>query len=879
VSKNHKPKPANLPRSIALVNDDPIQLQLWKGLLTRQGYIVQDYASATLALKEFVDSSQAPDLIISDLHMPVIDGWRFCRLLRSPGLRALNQVPILMVSATYDGDEIRHLCAASGANAFLPSPVDGEIFLKQVKDLLKNNSPSATEHILIALTDHSQSTRFQHTLQLAGFLVTIAHSPESIHKIYSDQPPDLLVLDTSFLAYDDPGLQTLINQRSHPLVILSPPEQQPDTLLNWLDLGVAAWLSTTIEGERLAVLCANLLREQDLLDIQETLKNRTRQLSISETRFQLTTERFNMATAPTGIGIWDLDLRKNELIWDERMFELYQVDPIEFDGTYQSWQKTVYPDDLAKICPVIMDAALSLQDFESDFRILWQNGEIRYIKVFGHIVLDETGQTKRMTGINFDITEQKQAEEALRQREALLDATQRLTHIGGWEYHVIDQAMYWTDEVYRIHGLDIDEIEPGSTRHIQQSLHCYDPDDRPIILAAFQRCVNEGTPYDLEFPFTTFIGRHKWIRTTAEAIYEDNKITRVIGNIMDITERKQAEERIRLHSLVLNQIQDCVTITDLEGNITYVNQAEQRLLKRDAKDLIGHNVESYGEDPERGATQRQIIDQTLAHGKWRGEVVNYATDGSEIIMDARTQVVQDTHGKPLALCGVSTDITERKRDEARLRTTLAEKETLLQELYHRTKNNMELISSMLHLQAEANPDLSANELAENITKKIRAMALVHQKLYQSQDLSIIDLGNYVQDFVELIKDSYLLYPSRITLLTDVESILVTIDTAIPCGLILNELTTNALKYAFPGEKSGEIKIRLRQYEPAMIELQVADNGIGLPTNFDLNAQKTLGMQIITGIAKIQLAGEINFESNNGLCCTFRFQDNLYPRRV
>lgn len=526
-----------------------------------------------------------------------------------------------------------------------------------------------------------------------------------------------------------------------------------------------------------------------------------------------------------------------------------------------------------------MEAALSLQDFESDFRILWQNGEIRYIKVFGHTVVGETGQTRRMTGINFDITKQKKAEEALRQREALLNATQRLTHIGGWEYNVIDQTMYWTDEVYRIHGLNINAIEPGSTRHIQRSLECYDPDDRPLILAAYQHCVDEGKSYDLELPFTTFTGERIWIRTTAEAIYEDNKITRVIGNIMDITERKQAEERIRLHSLVLNQIQDCVTITDLEGNITYVNQAEQQLLKRDAKDLIGHNVESYGEDPERGATQRQIIDHTLTHGKWRGEVVNYAIDGSEIIMDARTQVVQDTHGRPLALCGVSTDITERKSDEARLRTTLAEKETLLQELYHRTKNNMELISSMLHLQAEANPDIPAIELADNIAKKIRAMALVHQKLYQSQDLSMIDLGSYIQDFVELIKDSYLLHPSRISLITDVESIPLSIDTVIPCGLILNELTTNALKYAFPEERSGEITIKLRRDERGMIELQVADNGIGLPEDFDPQAPKSLGMQIITGIAKIQMAGEIKFDSHHGLCCTFRFQDNLYSRRV
>ncbi len=119
--------------------------------------------------------------------------------------------------------------------------------------------------------------------------------------------------------------------------------------------------------------------------------------------------------------------------------------------------------------------------------------------------------------------------------------------------------------------------------------------------------------------------------------------------------------------MVLDQIQDCVTVTDLEGRITYLNDAECRALKRRRQDLVGLSVESYGDDPSKGATQRQIIEKTLSEGHWRGEVVNFASDGSEFIMDCRTHLVRDEAGKPIAMCGTATDITERKQSESALR--------------------------------------------------------------------------------------------------------------------------------------------------------------------------------------------------------------------
>ncbi|MDI6830640.1 MAG: PocR ligand-binding domain-containing protein [Actinomycetota bacterium] len=130
---------------------------------------------------------------------------------------------------------------------------------------------------------------------------------------------------------------------------------------------------------------------------------------------------------------------------------------------------------------------------------------------------------------------------SLRVRNALLEEAQRLTGLGGWDWDVLNRRMYWTDELYRLHGMEPGALAPGSEEHIRLSLQCYDPDDRPVILEAFERCASQGVPYDLEFPFTDLRGRRKWIRTVAKAVRLDGKVVRVVGNLLDITEQKHRE--------------------------------------------------------------------------------------------------------------------------------------------------------------------------------------------------------------------------------------------------------------------------------------------------------------------------------------------------
>jgi PAS domain S-box-containing protein len=228
---------------------------------------------------------------------------------------------------------------------------------------------------------------------------------------------------------------------------------------------------------------------------------------------------------------------------------------------------------------------------------------------------------------------------------------------------------------------------------------------------------------------------------------------------------------------------------------------------------------------------------------------------------------------------IGVDVTERKQTEEKLKQALAERTALLQELYHRTKNNMQVICALLDFQAARLEDQAAQEALAETQHRIQSMALVHKKLYQSQDLSRINLREYIQDLTALLTQSYQLPSNKVALVYNMEDVFVLIDTAVPCGLILNELISNALKYAFPGDRQGEITIQLRRIEDEVITLQVADNGVGVPNDFDFRRDSQLGLKNILALGERQLQGQVHFERRDGVTCRLRFNDNLYTERV
>ncbi len=220
------------------------------------------------------------------------------------------------------------------------------------------------------------------------------------------------------------------------------------------------------------------------------------------------------------------------------------------------------------------------------------------------------------------------------------------------------------------------------------------------------------------------------------------------------------------------------------------------------------------------------------------------------------------------------EVAERKRASEELKALVEEKQVLLRELYHRTKNNMQVICSMMALRSLNTSNEEMKRILQELENRIHSMALVHQKLYQSQNLSRIDLKDYIEDLMDYLHSSYGEKAEKINFSVHAQMAPVLIDTAIPCGMLITELVSNAMKYAFPGGQSGAITVSVNAL-PDTIEIIVADNGFGVSPGFNFRTDASMGLNIVINVVEQQLRGSIDFETKVGVTCRIRFADNAY----
>jgi two-component sensor histidine kinase len=229
--------------------------------------------------------------------------------------------------------------------------------------------------------------------------------------------------------------------------------------------------------------------------------------------------------------------------------------------------------------------------------------------------------------------------------------------------------------------------------------------------------------------------------------------------------------------------------------------------------------------------------------------------------------------------GVGDTFRNLNAAEGKILASLAEKETLIRELYHRTRNNMQVVSSLLMLRSSGMEDGTPKADFKDVLDKIAAMSLAHQKLYESRDLSKIDVAEYIRDLVALMMSSHGVPPGKVQVDLDLEAMTMLVDTAVPCGLIISEIVANALEHAFPGDRAGRISIGLKGSAGDLVELRIADDGVGLPEGFRIESGGKMGMRTLRNIATHQLQGSLRLDAAGGVAYTIRFKRNLYDERV
>ena len=720
-------------RFAVVVNDDPTQLNVLALLVRKAGLEPRTFASAEAALAA-MSAGVVPALIVTDLYLTGIDGWRFCRLLRSPEYLAFNQVPIVVVSATYAGAEAARITADLGAEAFLPSPVDGRRFCEQVRVILSGEQVRNPLRVLIVDDSAPFCDLLKQVFMNNGYEVETAFTAHAAAATFEKTAYDVAVLD--YHLPDKPGdvlLEAFRAQRPDCVCLMMTIDPGPELALKWMNMGAAAYLQKPFKLEYLIELCSRARRERALLRAHDLLEVRIRELRESEARFatafHLNPAAVNLATLNEG-RIIDVNERYCQFFGYARDEVIGQTVP-----ELRMWAEPASRDLFIQR----LRADRSVREYEAQLRR--KDGTVRDVLLSVEMIDYPGGSEPVFISMFTDITARKQAAEKLGQSYELLTNLARL--VPGVIYQ------------YRLY-----------------------PDGRSA------------------FPYASS-GMYEIYEVTPEEVQQD--ATPVFG---------------RLHP------------DDYERVGTSIQES--------ARTLQTFYCEFRVVLPRQGL-------------RWRWS-------------QAHPQRLED--GGTL-WHGIISDITERKQAEESLQESLREKVALLNEVHHRVKNNLQVITSLLRMEARRSEHPTTKTVLDEMKNRILSMALLHDSLYRSGTFASVDLGAYLKQLTNQSFRAQIVRSGSIRLQVNLTSVEVEMDQALPCGLLVNELISNCLKHGFPGDHSGEVRVELQpMIGGSQLRLRVSDTGVGLPADFEAKHSNSLGLQLVSSLAR-QIDGRLEIGPSPG----------------
>ncbi len=579
-------------------------------------------------------------------------------------------------------------------------------------------------------------------------------------------------------------------------------------------------------------------------------------------------QRLRLALTAGRMGIFDWDLATNAVVWSDTHYELFGYPAGErFPVEFRHFANRIHSDDLPAVERALRTAMETGVPYRNEARVLLPDGTIRWVMGVGEFQYDPAGRPVRMLGTASDITDRKQAEEALLASEAraravinsspvpiaLNDHGQRITFLNlaftrtfGYELADIPTLADWWPKAYP------------------------DPAYRQWVAEAWQaeltRSAQTGTAFAvMDITIRCKDGKDRFVEANAAPLADTSAGTHLVV-LHDITERRKAdaalqESEARLRIFVENAP---AGVAMFDRDMKYISYSRRWLTDYGLGDqnLIGRSY--YEVFPEVTDQWKEIHRRCLTGLSERCEQDRFErADGTVHYLRWEIQAWTHATGTVGGLVLLTEMITDRVRAEEQIRASLKEKEAMLKEIHHRVKNNLQVISSLLSLQAAqvTTHPVAADVLAES-QNRVRAMALVHETLYRSDDLARVDLARYIQELYGYLFRSYGVDSARVGLVLDVESVTVSLEKTIPCGLLMNEIVSNSLKYAFPGNRSGTVSIKARMQSDGLLVLTLADDGVGLPNDVVIDNTPTLGLQLVN-ILTDQLGGQLTLERFGG----------------
>lgn len=347
-----------------------------------------------------------------------------------------------------------------------------------------------------------------------------------------------------------------------------------------------------------------------------------------------------------------------------------------------------------------------------------------------------------------------------------------------------------------------------------------------------------------------------------------------LSSARDVTDQKQAEDELRRseerYKGLVTSMPDAVLVMDIDGRINYVSRQTLKLhgYKKE-KELVGSKFLNLI-SPESKAQAIIYLHKTLKEGFVHNqEYTMLKKNGEKFIGELSTSLLRDEKNKPMHFAVTIRDITERKKSDDQLKRSIKETEFLLQEIHHRVKNNLQIISSILDMSSMRIKDENAIDLIADARSKIQSMAFIHSQLYKSDRFEKIEMGAHIKELLSYLLKVYAL-GNHIIPYIDIKDVFLSLTQAIPCALVMNELISNALKHAFKPDQKGVIEVSMKVVGNKVIAY-IRDNGIGIEETLDIYTTTSLGLKLVKNLIEKQLKGNIKMKKNKYTEFSFDFR--------
>lgn len=528
-----------------------------------------------------------------------------------------------------------------------------------------------------------------------------------------------------------------------------------------------------------------------------------------------------------------------------------------------------HPDDIQRTFDeinFIRNTGKSTFKFEN--RYIAKDGKIVFLEWVSSI--DEENQI--IFAIARDITLKKEIETKLLKSENLMATAQKMAKIGSFSFELETQQLFWSDELYEIYEID---------KHKNQDLYSiylshFKDSDRQKLFELIDNSIQTGDAYTIEHPIFFSDGREKWVLGIGNPIKDAfGKIFKIEGAAQDITNIIKAQKKIirsedllktsqkiaKLGSWSINTLTKEIYWSDELFNIYCAD-------KNASIDYYQHFCSLI--DQEEIEILNKLVENAYSNGESYSREINLTfNDGSQKWIKITGVPIKDENGTIIGLKGITHDLTEIKKSQLTILNIVKEKEILLKELHHRVKNNMQVISSMLNLQASMVKDPSVKDIFQNCQMRIKSMSDVHNMLYNSDSISNINFPKYINTIIEDLIFFYRGSLNTVKTNIKVPEIYFNLDIAVPLGLLINEIITNSLKHGISNSENAEISCTIKSIDENQYFMEIKDNGVGFNKDIE-SLNSSMGLLIIESIVS-QIDGRLFYESDeNGTRYQLKF---------